>query len=239
MTATPSSPTGPTTGPLEDFRVRTARVRRAATHRRLCEAAFTVVERQGVTGLTVEDICQSADLSRGVLYRHFATVEVLLDYLGAAVGAALNAEMSERFDLLDDPVLRIGQHLRYQVVRVNSDPACAALVARLVSRDGAVSPYAHDHAVRDFTAAAAAGRFHTPSMTIAVDLAHGMLAAILRTTLRDGLDPDRLDAQAAFLLRGCGADGDEALRVAGHPLPDPPATGLRESTIALCAAGQG
>lgn len=235
MNASPLVPADPSTGPLEDFRVRTARVRRAATNRRLCEAAFTEIARQGADRLTVELVCQGADMSRGAFYRHFPTVEALLDYLGAAVGAALNAEMSLRFDDLDDPVLRIGQHLRYQVIRVNSDPACAAVVSRLVSRDGAVSPYAYDHAAQDFADAATAGRFHPPSAAIAVDLAHGMLAAILRTALRDGLDRKRLDAQAEFLLRGCGADPEDARRAAGHPLPDPPATGLRAATLALCA----
>ena len=225
----------PATGPLEDFRVRTARIRREATGRRLCEAAFDLIAERGLTGLTVEHICDRAGMSRGAFYRHFATVDALLDYLGAAVGAQLNAEMSALFDATADPVLRISQHLRYQVVRVHSDRACAAVVLRLTAQDGAVSRYAYDHATGDFGAAIAARRFDPHPVDLAVEMAHGILAAIFRTTFRDGLHLARLNSHTEFLLRGCGSHRDEAHQLAFSPLPPPPTAPLRQAVLTLCS----
>ena len=223
------------TGPLEEFRVRTARIRREATSRRLSEAAFDVIADRGLTGLTVEHVCERAGMSRGAFYRHFITVDALLDYLGAAVGAQLNAEMSALFDATADPVLRISQHLRYQVVRVHFDSACAALMLRLTAQDGVVSRYAYDHATTDFEAAIAAGRFEAHPVDLAVEMAHGILSTIFRTTFRDGLNPTRLHAQTEFLLRGCGCHPDEARVLARTPLPPAPTDQLRQAVLRLCS----
>ena len=222
-------------GPVEDFRIRTARQRRARTSRRLCEAALASLGEHGLADLTVEDIRARAGLSRGAIYRYFPTLEALLDYLGAAVGAQLNAEMTRRFDAVPDPALQISLHLRYQATRVVSSLPCAIVAARRVALHGAMSDFARTHALRNFTDAAQSGRFDLPSVPVAVDLAHGMLAAILRRAVVEGLDEERLRQETGFLLRACGMSGEEAYALAAHPMPPPPAEDLQDAVLTLCS----
>jgi AcrR family transcriptional regulator len=61
---------------------------REATRERLLEAAMACFAEQGFAAVTVRDIAVRADLSTGVLYRHFANKEALL-------GAAFERSMDE------------------------------------------------------------------------------------------------------------------------------------------------
>lgn len=225
--------------PVEDFRRRTARLRRSRTSRRLVQALFDCADAAdrddgtGIHDLVVDDILRGAGMARGTFYRHFPTMDAFLDHVGFAVGAQINAEMRGLDQTCPDAAQRLGLRLTYQVERSTTDPVCAALLLRLLARDGTVGRHAAAHALDDFRQASAAGRFHVPDPALAADLGHGMLTAILRRAVTDGVDPTRLRDQRLLFFRAFGVVDDLAALAAapGPPLPD---TSLRAAVVALC-----
>ncbi|TKV59191.1 TetR/AcrR family transcriptional regulator [Nakamurella flava] len=221
--------------PVEDFRRRTARLRRHRTSRRLVQAFFDISGEGPVESLVVDDILRAAGMSRGTFYRHFPTMDAFLDHVAFAVGARLNVEMHGWDATCPDAAERLGRRLTYQVQRSSTDPVCAALLLRLLARDGSVGRQAAAHSLADFRQAVESGRFRVPDATLAADLGHGLLTAILRRTVRDGFDEIRMRDSRLVFFRAFGvADNDlDALADAeGPPLPTTP---LRVEVVALCS----
>jgi AcrR family transcriptional regulator len=92
-------------------RTRPARKARGAYHhgnlrRALLDAALELVEREGVAGLTLREAARRAGVSQAAPYRHFADKEALLAAVAEEGFTALAAEMRQRRDAQQDPLLR-------------------------------------------------------------------------------------------------------------------------------------
>ncbi|MGQ0842728.1 MAG: TetR/AcrR family transcriptional regulator [Sporichthyaceae bacterium] len=107
--------------------------RRAARREQFLIAAREIARERGYRGITVDEVCTGAGLSKGAFYVHFDSKQALL-------AAILEAEMAEVELLLTGLAEaettypeRIREFLRAMVVR-GSDPAEASLRAELWSQ---------------------------------------------------------------------------------------------------------
>lgn len=90
---------------------RTQAERRAATIRRLLDAATAALVEVGYAGTTVQEICRRAGVSHGGLFRHFATREALLVAVAEDVGAQVMGTYRRRFEAGTGPRDRLPRAL--------------------------------------------------------------------------------------------------------------------------------
>jgi len=76
---------------------RTQRERREGTIRKLLDAATETLIEVGYTEASVQRICDTAGVSQGALFRHFATREELMVAVGADVGARILERYKKSF----------------------------------------------------------------------------------------------------------------------------------------------
>jgi AcrR family transcriptional regulator len=193
--------------------------RREATRRKLIEATKTLIGREGVDKVRIQEITDEADVGFGSFYNHFPSKEAIIEAVLAETIGAQGADIDALTSGLDDPAEIISVAHRSFVRRARSDPEWGWLLLRLdVSQNvllAALGPYAR----RDLRKGIKTGRFRVANKQIALHDAGGGLLAVMRAVL-DGTAPKDADIHhAEGVLRLFGLAPDEAAEVARRPLP--------------------
>ena len=193
--------------------------RREATRRKLIEATKTLIGRQGVDNVRIQEITDQADVGFGSFYNHFPSKEAIVEAVLAETIGAQGAEIDALTSDLDDPAEIISVAHRSFVRRAKSDHEWGWLLLRLdVSHNvllAALGPYAQ----RDLRKGIKSGRFQVPNELIALHDSGGGLLSVMRAVL-DGTAPKDADIHhAEGVLRLLGLTPDEAAEVARRPLP--------------------
>ncbi|WP_306359843.1 TetR/AcrR family transcriptional regulator [Nocardia sp. CC227C] len=196
--------------------------RKAQTRRKLLDAARAMLAEGTAHQASIQNITDAADVGFGSFYNHFATKTELFE---AAVDDVLE-EMGELLDRLGraqpDPAARFAQSVRLTGRLARRRPQVAQIMVRhgvsYLDSDRGLAP----RALRDITAAVAAGRFTTPNPKLALAATAGSLLGALHLSCTDpNMDDDTLyDQLAEQLLRMLGLPPAEAHRLATAPLPD-------------------
>lgn len=176
----------------------------------------------GKMNVPVLEITQAADVGMGSFYNHFASKEELFDAAVADVLDAHGALLDELTGSIEDPAETFACSFRLTGRLFRRRPQeCQIMLAdgvNLLSSERGLAP----RALRDITAAAAAGRFTVEDPKLALAVAGGGLLGLGRL-LQD--ESERDDAAAADrvtedLLRLFGLSADEAHEICTRPLPD-------------------
>src|SRR5919198_3507999 len=215
MTMTYKTDTVPAVATTPDRHAR----RREATRTKLIEATKTLIARQGVDKIRIQEITEEADVGFGSFYNHFPSKEAIVETVLAETIAAQGAEIAALTADLDDPAEIISVAHRSFVRRAKSDPEWGWLLLRLdVSHNvllAALGPYAR----RDLRKGIKSGRFQVPNELIALHDSGGGLLSVMRAVL-DGTAPKNADIHhAEGVLRLLGLTPAEAAQVARRPLP--------------------
>ena len=215
MSASDDAGTEPTVTKPSDRHAR----RREATRRKLIEATKTLIGRQGVDNVRIQEITDEADVGFGSFYNHFESKEAVIEAVLAETIAAQGAEIDALTSGLEDPAEIIAVAHRSFVRRAAGDPGWGWLLLRLdVSHNvllAALGPYAQ----RDLRSGIKSGRFSVPNEVIALHDTGGALLSVMRAVL-DGTAPKDADIHhAEGVLRLLGLAPDEAAEVARRPLP--------------------
>jgi AcrR family transcriptional regulator len=197
--------------------------RKAQTRQKLLDAARAMLADNRAPRASIQDITEAADVGFGSFYNHFPSKD---DLFVAAVADVLE-ETGELLDKLSsdltDPAAAFAQSVRLatRIARIRPD------VARILVQHG-MSYMDSDRglaprALRDITAAIAAGRFQADNPKLALAATAGTLLTTLHLTLTDPhFAAQPVDEQLAEqLLRMFGLPADEARKLATVPLPDP------------------
>lgn len=195
--------------------------RKQRTRAALIAAAQRLIA-EGKVNVPVLEITQAADVGMGSFYNHFDSKEQLFEAAVAEVLDTHGALLDHLTASIADPAetfatsLRLTgrlfrQHPQHSEILLANGPA-------LLSSDRGLAP----RALRDITAAVAAGRFHVDDPELAVATAGGALlglGALLREDARrDGAAA--VDMLTENLLRLFGLDAEEAHALCQRPLSD-------------------
>ncbi|MBN3454952.1 TetR/AcrR family transcriptional regulator [Mycolicibacterium sp.] len=176
----------------------------------------------GTLNVPVLEITQAADVGMGSFYNHFKTKEELFDAAVEDVLDAHGALLDQLTESIEDPAETFACSFRLTGRLFRRRPQESRILLAnaltLMSSDRGLAP----RALRDITAAAAAGRFEVDDARLALSVAGGALMG-LGKLLQD--EPDRDDAAAADkvtedVLRLFGLSADEAHDICTRPLPD-------------------
>lgn len=175
----------------------------------------------GTLNVPVLEITQAADVGMGSFYNHFKTKEELFDAAVEDVLDAHGALLDQLTESIEDPAETFACSFRLTGRLFRRRPQESRILLAnaltLMSSDRGLAP----RALRDITAAAAAGRFEVDDARLALSVAGGALMG-LGKLLQD--EPDRDDAAAADkvtedVLRLFGLSADEAHDICTRPLP--------------------
>jgi AcrR family transcriptional regulator len=195
--------------------------RKQRTRSALIKAAQGVIA-AGRLNVPILEITQAADVGMGSFYNHFSTKEELFE---AAVMDVLDRHgevLDELAAPLDDPAEIFASSFRLTGRFFRRRPRESTILlanwqAALVSERG-LAP----RALRDITAAAAAGRFDVDDPERALATAGGVLMGLgmLLTVNPDRDAAQTTDAVAEDLLRLFGMSARDAHKICTRPLPE-------------------
>ena len=85
----------------------------AATLERIMEGAHKALSRNGLRRLSMADICEACGMSRGTLYRYFASKEDIVAALSEHISTSFERGVQAVADRYDDPQARLTHVLRF------------------------------------------------------------------------------------------------------------------------------
>jgi AcrR family transcriptional regulator len=195
--------------------------RKAQTRRKLVDAARAMLADNRAERASIQDITESADVGFGSFYNHFTSKADLFEAAVADVLEETGELLDKLSDDLADPAAAFAQSVRLASRIARTRPEVARILVRhgmsYLDSDRGLAP----RALRDITAAIAAGRFHVDNPKLALAATAGSLLTTLHLTLTDAdFAAQPVDQQLAeHLLRMFGLPADEARELATAPLP--------------------
>lgn len=176
----------------------------------------------GKLNVPVLDITHAADVGMGSFYNHFDSKDQLFEAAVADVLDVHGALLDQLTAPIEDPAETFACSFRLTGRMFRRRPQESQILLanglRLLSSDRGLAP----RALRDITAATAAGRFRVDDPQLALSVAGGALLGLGQLLQNQ---PDRDDVQAADqvteeVLRLFGMPADEARDICRRPLPD-------------------
>ena len=214
-----------------NFRTRTGQARRARTRAQILSTTFALFDERGIDHVTVEDVRETAGLSRGSFYNYFLTFEDMLKELAAQISRQINVEQSERFDDVPNMAERIWSNVRYSILRTSSDRACGEILVRVTPLIGALNEHMRKHSQRTQRLSIKTKAIDVPSADVALDIGFGLITVMIRRGLNAGINLKEIEAAGLMLLRAYGVPETEARRISRLPLPVLPPFQLRAAVI--------
>lgn len=118
--------------PVENFRSRVARERRAQMHERLINAtmdAYLLCE-PGRTPV-IDDVIRLADVSRGTFYKYFDSVDAVLGEIGRRTADEMLDTFGRIFGADADPATRLAAGPLMALIRALMEPRHGAFISRV------------------------------------------------------------------------------------------------------------
>ncbi|MEN0106626.1 MAG: TetR/AcrR family transcriptional regulator [Pseudomonas sp.] len=193
-----------------DHRSVTARRKRDAMRARILAATMDLLVDPTKVSVTIEDVAQAAQISRGAFYKHFASLEEALTAIGQEATDGMTLHILPVYDVLTEPLQRISTGMRLFLRRAHTDPRWAAFFLRadLVQNQSILLQYVS----ADLDAGQRAGVLDLPSMQAGVDTLIGAtLEGVRSLNQRNVADPEGyIDAVILLVLRGFGVGTEQA-----------------------------
>ncbi|HEX6340259.1 TetR/AcrR family transcriptional regulator [Umezawaea sp.] len=196
--------------------------RRAATRRALVRAARQILAEGGEAAASIQLIAERADVGFGSFYNHFASKVELFDVAVAEALEEFGRAFDEGLSGVEDPAELMSGGFRLAARMADTHPQVMQVLRRratgLLHADTGLGPRAR----RDLEHGIAEGRFARVDPVIALAALGGaMLALVELRFTRPELDGDAAATDMAeMVLRMLGLPHEEAVEVAGRPLPD-------------------
>jgi AcrR family transcriptional regulator len=195
-----------------------------ATTKRINAAAIKLFAERGSMDLTMSELAEAAQVSRGTLYRNVESVEQLFDQ----VVEDLSTDWLSRFAVAmdrhgdSDPAARLAIGLRLSVRLAYEDQAIGKFIVRFSMTDNALRSILSGPPMRDIEQGIAARRYNLGGAT-EVTVASLVIGAVVSTvwSVLEGHQGWREAGSSAaeLLLRSLGIAPDEAQRLASADLP--------------------
>lgn len=194
--------------------------RKQRTRAALIQAAQALIA-EGKVNVPVLEITQAADVGMGSFYNHFDSKEELFEAAVADVLDSHGALLDQLTASIDDPAEKFACSFRMTGRLFRRRPQESRILLAnglsLIGSDRGLSP----RALRDITAAVAAGRFAVDDPKLALAVAAGALLGLGKLLQQE---PERDDAAAADrvtedVLRLFGLPAEEARQICRRTLP--------------------
>ena len=187
-----------------DHRTIVAREKRIAMRARILNATMKVFSEQEGMRPKIDDIIETAGISKGGFYRYFDSANEVLEEIAKNVADEFSQIILPTYDVLDDPVQRACVGTRLVLNRAAQDPEWGGFLIRadLTDHESRLLKFVEEDIVRGVTS----GQFHVADAKVASELIMGINHTAIRVMLRTKpKDPDvYIDLAVRFLLQALG-----------------------------------
>lgn len=193
--------------------------RKAKTRMALIEAAGRLFSSRSAESISIAEIADEADIAVGSFYNYFATKDELLAALLETTFKEQLALLRSRQEKVTDPAEKVSIAHRHLVDLTVTSPEMAWLVVRFEVPQRIGNLALSEAARSDIHQGISEGRFKVNNPEVSLQASGGSLLAIIYAILLDQIPADAGTDHAAGVLMSLGLDGEEALEIAGRPLP--------------------
>lgn len=189
---------------------------------RIHAAALKLFAERGVTQVNVSDLAQAAGVARGTIYNNLSNPDGLFEEVAAQFADDMNQRITESFQGVSDPALRMSFGVRLYVKRVHEEPHWGRFITRFAASNASLQRVWQGQPSIDMMSGLQTGRFHFRPEQLASTislLAGAVLGASfmvlegIKTWREAGADA------AELLLIALGVPRAEARELAAADLP--------------------
>ena len=203
-----------------DGRATVGRQRRQATRAKIVAAAFEIFGDENGLFARIEDVVESAGVTRATFYNHFAGMVELREAVTREVTHDFLVAVTEAILLLPDSRERCTAAIRWYLHRARDDHRWAWSMMNMSSSGYIFGTETHRQAEQTVRDGIESGALPFPSVDLGRDILLGTSLAALGSMLRGDMPDDYPEAVAGYILVALGVPYDEARRIAHLPLPD-------------------
>lgn len=205
----------------EDHRIRVAAERRERMRRRLFESTLLLVAEKGPAATSIDDVIQSAEVSRGTFYKYFDTPELLYEELALLLAREMVLMAEPAVLQLKDPAERVAAGMRLVIHLAVANRQVGGFVVRL-GWPGGVNLHALEEFVqRDLKDGIAQQRFMDMPLRLGLNIVSMTVFGAIHAMLAPRAPRGFVEQAVASALRALGIKSQEALRISTMELPAP------------------
>lgn len=212
--------------------------RGAGTRASLVAAGRRLLSARSADAVAIDEIVQSAKVSKGSFYTHFADKQALVGEISREIRTGLEQAVSRANFGVIDPAQRVVRgvcvHIRYAI----EDPERASVLVRLRQDQASLKTTLNQGLIEDLSTGLAAGRFSGVSLESSVLYVLGVAQSALARVVQDPsqrLAVPLAQQICAMLLRGLGVAALEAEHLAAQAADAIVQSGLAASPAPLSA----
>lgn len=200
--------------PPEDHRIRVGRERRERMRAHLLQSVMAICSGRKLTGATViEDVVRHAGVSRGSFYKYFDSLDEAVTQLAFQLAEEMTHDITNVYDVLDDPVMRTATGFQTFLTRAWLDPDWGGFLAHLGLMDGE-NGLVSSKVKGDIRWGVETGDYSVVSVDLAADLLMGAKHEAIRRIISGERDPAYIRGVAAMVLRAFGVSQSKAEKTA-------------------------
>jgi AcrR family transcriptional regulator len=192
--------------------------KRERTRNRILQAAFVLLGNEKGLTVRIEEICATAEISRGTFYNYFTSLEQLFEILAIELSHDLNRALVSSWDETQSHAEGSNAAVQHYLNYARRDPAWAWAMVHLSAFGPTFGGEAWDACYRAIEQGIEAGEFDVPNATIGRDLMTGTVLATVRSMLRGSRSQPRVIAH--HVLRALGVPDARAREITERPLPE-------------------
>lgn len=215
-----------------DHRTRVGAERRQRMRLRLIESALLVYADKGLDRASIDDVIESAGVSRGTFYNYFRTDAELAAAVSDELTTELIAQIEARVGDLANPVERIARGLRLYLDAAAAYPLFASFTSQAGLRAVSPNQLLREYLPRHIVEGVKAGRLEVPNVSLAVDMIVGAALSAVHALSATRVQKHYAEHAVMHVLVGLGVTRAAARKLAFAPVEpiEAPAT-----TLLACA----
>ena len=187
----------------EDFRVRSARLKREKMQARLSIATMQVCAEKGRLPIVIDEVVQAGGVARGTFYKYFTSLDELVEAVGTRLADEVSSEALAAMPGVPFGPQGIAAGLRLLLSKAAADHVWASFAVRsnFLTANTVVGRRAH----QNLAAGHADGHFVFTLADAALDFVMGSLVEGIRRLLAGGVDTEPYICQLTIhVLQGLG-----------------------------------
>lgn len=193
--------------------------KRARTRARILSATLDLYGRENGLFTRVEEICETAQVTRQTFYNHFASLDALREAATYEITHDFLVSVTDAIAELPDPASRAAAAIRFYIDKAREDPAWGWSMVHLSAGGIIFGMETYRQAEQTVADGMASGDFVLVESRLGRDLILGASLAAIVTQLRDAPGPDFTLMMTRQILVGLGVAPSRAAQIVAQPLP--------------------
>ena len=207
---------------VKDHRVRVAAMRREEMQNRLLLSAIALASEKSIHEISIEEIVEHAEVSRGTFYKYFNTVPQLFAVLAKKISNEFIIAFDNMIPNIPDAAARVAVSTRIVIRLLVSAPLLGKLTLQIQWPHPDPDINGFKSVERDIKLGISQGCFNKMPLAMGVSLVIGSMIGAVSTMLQKPPAKGYEDQVTYHVLLGLGLTTESAATLSTLPLPDLP-----------------